>query len=107
AAEEEESEDESPASSHGNLEPKLAFSGWHALSTDAKGVGSIAGATHALRDLLRACHPNSNHLGPGSSHFSVKKPAPTMPPGARELTGMFTSTTAKSGSFGTCRALFR
>src|SRR5262245_14156725 len=81
---------------------------WVACSEqDATGVGSAAGARHALRLLLRAWHPVPRHRGPGNSHFSVKKPAPTIPPGARELTGTFTSTTAKSGSFGTCRALFR
>jgi ribosome recycling factor len=42
-----------------------------------------------------------------SSHRSPKKPASTTRPGQRELGGVFTSTTAQSGSFGTWRALFR
>src|SRR5262249_27917184 len=43
----------------------------------------------------------------GSSHLSVKKSAATILPGQREFGGVVTSTTAQSGSLGTCRALFR
>lgn len=47
-------------------------------------------------------------LGQGfSSHFSPKKPAAAMPPGAREVAGLLISMTAQSGSFGVWRALFR
>ena len=48
-----------------------------------------------------------NYLAAGRPQVSVKNPAVTMPPGARDDTGTSTSTTAKSGSLGTCRALFR
>ncbi len=43
----------------------------------------------------------------GTAQSSVKKPAVTIPPGDRDDAGTFLSTTAKSGSLGTWRALFR
>src|SRR5262249_55928304 len=46
-------------------------------------------------------------LRSGKPQVSVKNPAVTMPPGAREEAGTSRSTTAKSGSLGTWRALFR
>jgi hypothetical protein len=45
--------------------------------------------------------------GTSNSHCSPKNPALAIPPGAREETGTLISTIAQSGSFGTCRALFR
>ena len=43
----------------------------------------------------------------GMPQASSKKPAVTIPPDARAVGGISTSMTAKSGNFGTCRALFR
>ena len=41
-----------------------------------------------------AASTKTRHFAAGSSHRSPKKPAVTMPPGAREETGTLTSTTA-------------
>jgi len=43
----------------------------------------------------------------GRPQSSLKNFAATMPPGARDETGTSMSTTAKSGSVGVCRALFK
>src|SRR5262249_49415512 len=47
--------------------------GWHALSRDARGVGSFAGATTPLASVLRACHPAGSR-SPGESIGLFLKP---------------------------------
>jgi hypothetical protein len=72
-----------------------------------------------LESLIRSLHKlwldlgrvaltgHANYFEAGKPQVSSKNPAVTMPPGARDDIGTSTSTTAKSGSLGTCRALFR
>mgnify|MGYP001181553427 CR=1 FL=1 len=79
---------------------------------------TFPGGMSANRDrLLRYGCPAAGHLptssepraswGANNCHCSPKKSASAIAPARCELGGVFKSNTAQSGSFGTCRALFK
>ncbi len=65
------------------------------------------GADHPAGAAPPAAHQSERHFSAFSCQASSKKPALVILPGHTLPGGVFRSTTAQSGSMGTCRALLR